>query len=43
MWRCKLCGFTKFEIERSVMCCRCYNQGKDIRDIATWEDEDERY
>jgi len=65
MWRCKLCGCTKFEMERkiinrdfdskkntfninindvksSVMCCICYNQGEDIRDIATWEEEDER-
>ena len=65
MWRCKLCGGTKFEMERkiinrdfdskkntfninindvksSIMCCRCYNQGEDIRDIATWEGKDER-
>lgn len=61
MWRCKICGCTKFEMERkiinrnfdskkntfninindvksSVMCCICYNQGEDIRDIATYEE-----
>lgn len=26
-------------IKRSVMCCNCYNQGEDIRDIAFWEGE----
>ena len=62
MWRCKLCGYTKFEVERrkinrdfdnkkntfnindiksSVMCSNCYNWGKYIEDIATWEDENE--
>ena len=62
MWRCKLCGYTKFEMERrkinrdfdnkkntinindiksSVMCSNCYNWGKYIEDIATWEDENE--
>lgn len=30
------------DVKSSVMCCICYNQGEDIRDIATWEGEDER-
>lgn len=30
------------DIKSSVMCCICYNQGEDIRDIATWEGENER-
>ena len=62
MWRCKICGCTKFEMEKkiinrdldskkntlnindiksSVMCCICYNKGEYIRDIATWEGEDD--
>ena len=30
------------DIKRSVMCSNCYNWGKYIEDIATWEEEDER-
>lgn len=30
------------DINGIVMCCKCYNRGEDINDIATWEDEYER-
>ena len=29
------------DINGSVMCCNCYNLGKDIYDIATWEEEED--